>query len=118
MDKIQKEMLQEARKRVLTKIHQEKIKPTRYNLTMMLSKELRAMLGIEEKTRKMLEEILGDLTLESGQTAVDFVMSRPIDEQEVLTESILSISKRGWPLNKLNIMAEAREINRKKLDIK
>jgi len=51
MDKIQKEMLQEARKRVLKKIHQERLKPTRYHLTMMLSKELREMMGEDENSR-------------------------------------------------------------------
>ena len=61
------------------------------------------------------------ITLTNGQTAEEYVKSfpaEPKERRETIIESILEVSRKGWPLNDLVIMSEARERNRKKLGIK
>ncbi len=66
-------------------------------------------------------ERLKDLKLTDGTPAKDFVMqfpAEPKERREVIVESILEVSRKGWPLNSVEILAEARERNRKRLGIK
>lgn len=68
-------------------------------------------------TPEEVKEKLGDLKLSNGQSAVDYVMSLPEEDQNVATEAILTVSQKGWPLNDLTITSEGRAINRKRLGI-
>lgn len=61
---------------------------------------------------------LKDLKLTDGIPAIDYVMQYPEERREVIMESILEVSRKGWPLNRVEIGAEARERMRKQLGIK
>ena len=61
---------------------------------------------------------LKDLKLTDGTPAIDYVMQYPAERREVIVESILEVSRKGWPLNVVEIEAEARERMRKQLGIK
>ncbi|MBQ4291892.1 MAG: hypothetical protein II752_04055 [Muribaculaceae bacterium] len=65
-----------------------------------------------------MEETLAGLTLTDGQSAADYVKHLPQMHQEVATQAILNVSRKGWPLNDMEITSEGRALNRKKLGIK
>lgn len=86
-------------------------------MTMTREEVLKIITG-REMTAQEIEETLAGLTLTDGQPAADYVKHLPQMHQEVATQAILNVSRKGWPLNDMEITSEGRALNRKKLGIK
>lgn len=86
-------------------------------MTMTREEVLKIITG-REMSAQEIEETLAGLTLTDGQSAADYVKHLPQMHQEVATQAILNVSRKGWPLNDMEITSEGRDLNRKKLGIK
>ena len=86
-------------------------------MTMTHEEVLKIITG-REMSAQEIEETLAGLTLTDGQPAADYVKHLPQMHQEVATQAILNVSRKGWPLNDMEITREGRDLNRKKLGIK
>ena len=86
-------------------------------MTMTREEVLKIITG-REMSAQEIEETLAGLTLTDGQPAADYVKHLPQMHQEVATQAILNVSRKGWPLNDMEITREGRDLNRKKLGIK
>ena len=86
-------------------------------MTMTREEVLKIITG-REMSAQEIEEALAGLTLTDGQPAADYVKHLPQMHQEVATQAILNVSRKGWPLNDMEITSEGRALNRKKLGIK
>lgn len=65
-----------------------------------------------------IEQKLKGLVLTNGMKAADYVITFPEEDWEVLAQATLNVSAKGWPLNRMEITSEARELNGKRLGIK
>lgn len=84
----------------------------------MTREEVLKIITGREMSAQEIEETLAGLTLTDGQPAADYVKHLPQRHQEVATQAILNVSRKGWPLNDMEITREGRALNRKKLGIK
>lgn len=84
----------------------------------MTREEVLKIITGREMSAQEIEETLAGLTLTDGQPAADYVKHLPQMHQEVATQAILNVSRKGWPLNNMEITREGRALNRKKLGIK
>ena len=84
----------------------------------MTREEVLKIITGREMSAQEIEEALAGLTLTDGQPAADYVKHLPQMHQEVATQAILNVYRKGWPLNDMEITSEGRDLNRKKLGIK